>query len=74
MVKKTKLLEALRRNPRNVPLRKFEALLRDYGQIEEGGKHPLAVIGKQTLPYKRENPVKACYVKEALDIIAEEFK
>lgn len=33
------------------------------------GKHPKAIIGNHTMPYKRENPVKSCYVKELLDII-----
>jgi hypothetical protein len=53
----------------NVPLRDFEALARKHGSIEEGAKHPKVIIGRHTLPYKRENPVKACYVKELYDII-----
>lgn len=40
-----------------------------YGYIEMGGKHPKAIIGKYTMPYKRENPVKSCYVKELIIII-----
>jgi hypothetical protein len=66
-----KSLEAIRRNPRNVALRDFEALVRRYGYIEEGAKHPKAIIGTHTVPYKRENPVKSCYVKELLEIIKE---
>jgi len=66
-----KSLEAIRRNPRNVPLRDFEALIRRYGYIEEGAKHPKAIIGTNTMPYKRESPVKSCYVKELLEIIEE---
>jgi hypothetical protein len=31
-----------------------------------------AIIGNRTLPYKRENPVKSCYVKELLSIIEEQ--
>ncbi len=53
----------------NVSLHDFEALAKKYGYIEEGGKHPNIIIGNHTLPYKRENPVKACYVKELYDII-----
>ncbi len=64
-----KSLEAIRRNPRNVPLRAFEALIKQYGHIEEGAKHPKAIIGAYTIPYKRENPVKSCYVIDLLEII-----
>jgi len=67
-----KSLEAIRRNPRNVGLRDFEALIERYGCIEEGGKHPKAIVGTHTMPYRRENPVKSCYVKELLEIIEEE--
>lgn len=67
-----KSLDAIRRNPRNVPLRDFEAVIRQYGCIEEGAKHPKAIIGTNTMPYKRENPVKSCYVKELLEIIEEQ--
>ncbi|OGN91575.1 MAG: hypothetical protein A2Z75_00190 [Chloroflexi bacterium RBG_13_50_10] len=64
MTAKRKLLERVRRNMRNVSLEDFEALINIYGCIETGGKHPKAIIGKYTMPYKRENPVKSCYVKE----------
>jgi len=67
-----KSLEAIRRNPRNVALRNFEALIKQYGYIEEGAKHPKAIIGTRTMPYKRENPVKSCYAKELLEIIEEQ--
>jgi len=63
--------EVIRRNPRNVALRDFEALIKRYGYVEEGAKHPKAIIGTRTMPYKRENPVKSCYVKELLEIIEE---
>ncbi len=66
-----KSLEAIRRNPKNVGLRDFEALINRYGYIEEGAKHPKAIIGTRTMPYKRESPVKSCYVKELLEIIEE---
>jgi hypothetical protein len=63
--------EVIRRNPRNVALRDFEALIKRYGYVEEGAKHPKAIIGTRTMPYKRESPVKSCYVKELLEIIEE---
>lgn len=69
MIRKIKLLEKVRKNVRNVSLHDFEALIGQYGLIEEGGKHPKALIDVFTLPYKRENPVKSCYVKELLEII-----
>ena len=67
-----KSLEAIRRNPRNLALRDFEALIKRYGHIEESAKHPKAIIGMHTMPYKRENPVKSCYVKELVQIIEEQ--
>ena len=69
MARKEKLLDKIRRSVRNVSLRDFEALINDYGYIEEGSKHPKAIIGIHTMPYKRETPVKSCYVKELLEII-----
>jgi len=66
---KEKLLDKVKRNVRNTSLGDFEALINAYGYIEEGSKHPKAIIGDYTMPYKRENPVKSCYVKELLDII-----
>jgi len=72
MAKEKKSLEAIWRNPRNLTLHDFEALIRRYGTIEEWAKHPKAIIGTHTMPYKRENPIKVCYVKELLDIIEEQ--
>ena len=72
MTRGKKPLEAIRQNPRNVALRDFEALIRRYGYIEEGAKHPKAIIGTHTMPYKREDPVKSCYVKELLEITEEQ--
>jgi len=69
MVKKPKPARKIYRRIRNVPLRDFERLIKQYGDIKEGSKHPMAIIGNFTLPYKRENPVKACYVKALFDII-----
>jgi len=67
--KKSKLLERIRRDPRNVSLEDFESLINIYGYIETGGKHPKAIIGNHTMTYARENPVKSCYVKELITII-----
>jgi len=72
MTRDKKSLEAVWRNPRNVALRDFEALIKRYGYIEEGTRHPKAIIGTHTMPYKRGNPVKSCYVKELLEIIEEQ--
>ena len=72
MTRGKKALEVIRRNPRNVALPDFEALIRRYGYIEEGAKHPKAIIATHTMPYKRENPVESCYVKELLEIIEEQ--
>jgi hypothetical protein len=71
MTRGKKSLEAIRKNPRNVALHDFEALIRRYGYIEAGAKHPKAIIGTHTMPYKRESPVKSCYVRELLEIIEE---
>jgi len=66
---KKKLLEKVRKNVRNVSLGDFESLINTYGYIETGGKHPKAIIDRYTMPYKKENPVKSCYVKELITII-----
>lgn len=71
MTRKQKLLDKVRRNIRNTSLGDFEALIKAYGYIEEGSKHPKAIVGEGNYPmtYKREKRVKSCYVKELLDII-----
>jgi len=71
MSKLEKLEQKIRANPRNVSLEDFEKLINQYGYIKQGGKHPLARIGNCTMPYKRENPVKTCYITELLRIIGE---
>jgi hypothetical protein len=71
-LKRIKLLEKIRNNSRNVSLQDFEKLINFFGYIEEGTRHPKAIIGENTLPYKREIPVKSCYVKELLAIIEEQ--
>lgn len=69
VTRKQKLLDKVCRNIRNVSLGDFEALINAYGYIEEGSKHPKAIIGSYTMTYKREKRVKSCYVKDLLDII-----
>ena len=71
MARKEKLLDRVRTNVRNTSLRDFEALINAYGYIEEGSKHPKAIIGEGNypMPYKREKRMKSCYVKKLLDII-----
>lgn len=69
MSTKEKLLVRVRKNSRNISEEDFESLIRLFGHIEEGGGHPKAIIGIYTLPYKRENPIKSCYVKELIEII-----
>ena len=69
MSKKEKLLDKIRQNARNVSLEEFESLINTYGYIEQGSKHPKAIFGEITLPYKKENPVKLCYVLELIEII-----
>jgi|WetSurMetagenome_2_1015567.scaffolds.fasta_scaffold21005_5 hypothetical protein len=68
MSQKEKILSKIVKNPRNVSLDDFESLIKVYGYIEEGN-HPKAILREYTLPYKRENPVKVCYVKEVISII-----
>jgi hypothetical protein len=67
--KEKKSLEVIRRNPRNVNLHDFEALIKQFGHITEGAKHPLAVIGTRSFPYKRTSPVRPPYVKKLLELI-----
>lgn len=71
MTRKEKLLDKVKRNVRNTSLEDFEALINAYGRIEEGSKHPKAIIGEGNYPmsYKREKRIKSCYVKQLLDII-----
>jgi hypothetical protein len=69
MSQRDKHLLAAHNNPKNVSLADFETLVNQFGYIEEGAKHPKAILGVHTLPYKRENPIKACYVRGLLEII-----
>jgi hypothetical protein len=75
MTKSRKRLDKVKQNPRNVPLGDFEALARLYGTIKEGTKHPrVAITGQPSIPYKRESPVKKCYVDELLEAIEKSEK
>jgi hypothetical protein len=67
--KRDKREERIRRNPANVSLENFEALVKRYGYIEPGAKHYKAVIGNYSMTYKRENPMKSVYVKQLLKYI-----
>ncbi len=69
MSKADKREQRIRDNTTNVSLEEFEALINQYGFIKGKGSHPKARVGNYTMPYKRENPVKSCYVKELLRII-----
>ncbi len=69
MSKSEKSEQRIRDNPTNVSLEDFEALINKYGFIKEKGSHPKVRISNYTMPYKRENPIKPCYVKELLRII-----
>jgi len=69
MGKKEKREQKIRSNPTNVSLEEFEALVRQYGSIRGGGKHPQAVIGERFMAFKRTNPVKAAYIKQLLEYI-----
>ncbi len=69
MSKREKREIKIRQNPGNVSLEDFESLAIAYGYIEPGAKHYKAVIGDFTMTYKRENPVKAVYVRQLLGYI-----
>jgi hypothetical protein len=69
MTKQDKLEAKIRNNPSNVSLTDFEALVNNYGHIKMGGKHAKACIGQRTQTYKRENPMKADYVMDLLEMI-----
>ncbi len=73
MTKKEKLETKIRNNPRNVSLNDFEALVKSYGNIKEGGRHPLATIGKRVFAYRRTNPMQTPYVIKILELI-DDFK
>lgn len=69
MSKRDKRELRIRKNPTNVSLEDFEALIRFYGYIEAGEKHHKAVIGNYSMTFKKENPVKSVYVKMLLNFV-----
>ena len=69
MTKKGEREERIRRDTSNVSLEDFESLIKQYGHIKEGSKHPLAIIGKRVFPYKRTNPVHKPYVDKVIEIL-----
>jgi hypothetical protein len=71
MTKKEHREQKIRHNTSNVSLPEFEALIRRYGKIVEGGSHPKAHIGNHYYPYKRTNPVDGHYVRGVLRLIDE---
>ncbi|HSW58682.1 MAG TPA: hypothetical protein VLH15_09780 [Dehalococcoidales bacterium] len=71
MNKPDKKEQRIRKNTANVSLNDFEALIKRYGEIVQGGSHPKAHIGNHVFPYKKENPVKSHYVEAILKFIDE---
>jgi hypothetical protein len=71
MSKADKKEQRIRNNSNNVSIEEFEALIKRYGEILEGGDHPKAYINGHVFPYKRHNPVSAHYVEAILGIIDE---
>ena len=69
MSKREKREETIRNDRANVSLEDFEALIKQYGRITEGAKHPKAIIGNRVFPYRRTNPVHRPYVDKVLEII-----
>jgi hypothetical protein len=69
MSRKEKREEKIRNNRTNVSLEDFEALIKQYGYIEEGSKHPKAIIGQSVFTYRRTNPVHRPYVDYLLELI-----
>jgi hypothetical protein len=55
MSKPEKREQRIRNNPDNVSLDEFEALIKRYGEIIEGGSHPKAHIYDYGYQYKRES-------------------
>ncbi len=71
MTKQEKRESKIRQNTKNVSLEDFESLIKRYGKIIEGHRHPKAFINNHIYPYKRENPVKAHYIEQILRFIDE---
>ncbi len=71
MTKKDRREQKIRNNTANVSLTEFEALIKRYGEIVEGGSHPKAHINQHYYPYKRSNPVDGHYVRGVIRLIDE---
>jgi hypothetical protein len=71
MTKNDRREQKIRKNTSNISITEFEALIRRYGKIIEGGSHPKAHIGEHYYPYKRVNPVNGHYVRGVLRLIDE---
>jgi len=73
MSKKKKLLDKMRRNPRNIRFEELENLLLAYGFEKRAGKGSHAIYkirGKRPLTIPRKRPfLKPIYVKLALQMI-----
>jgi hypothetical protein len=63
--------QKIRNNIKNVSLKEFEFLVKQYGQIVRSGSHPKAIIYGHTFPYVKESPVNFNYVKRIIEIIDE---
>jgi len=66
MTRKDSREQKIRDNPTNVSLTEFEALVKKYGEIVEGGSHPKAHINRHYYPYKRSNPINGHFVRGVL--------
>ena len=69
MTKKENLENKIRNNPKNVSLDDFEYLVNEYGHIKPGSKHAKAIIGRNTMTYKRVNPMPVAYVTDMIKLI-----
>ncbi len=69
MGKRDKRELKIRENIKNVSLEDFEWLISQYGKIRTGGNHAVAIIGNESLPYPRKNPMHHLYVRNLLEMI-----
>jgi hypothetical protein len=69
MGKKDKREQKIRDNIKNVSLEDFEWLINQYGYRKSGGNHCEAIIGRESYPYPKKNPMPRPYVEGLLEII-----
>jgi hypothetical protein len=74
MTKADKREQKIRQNTKNVSLEDFEWLICRYGYIKAGGSHPEAIIGQESYPYPKTNPIRQPYVLGLLELIDKERK